>query len=232
MTMIEEARCNDVQVLERLIFERYSCRAYKKESVPKPVINRILEVAQRTVSDCNTQPWQVCIISGKPLELLRNEVYERASSGAPIVADVPPIPSYVGVFQERRRNCGWTLYKTLGIERGDRQRSAKQAMENFRFFGAPHLAIITTHASLGARGLLDCGGYITSFLLAAQALGVGAVTQASIAQRADVIRDHLKLPAENHIVCGIAFGWSDQANIINSTRTIRAPLDEVVKFIE
>ncbi|WP_449433329.1 nitroreductase [Pseudomonas putida] len=229
--MIERNPVDDAQVLERLISERYSCRAYLQDRLPQPVIDRILAAAQRTVSDCNTQPWRMYVISGEPLQALREAVYARAMSGAPVSADIPPIPAYTGVFQERRRTCGWTLYNTLGIQKGDRERSARQAMENFRFFGAPHLALITSDASLGPRGLLDCGGYVTAFLLAAQALGVGAVAQASIAQRADVLREHLAIPGEHHIACGVAFGWPDREHLVNSVRTIRAPLDEVVQFV-
>ena len=58
---------------------------------------------------------------------------------------------------------------------------AKQALENFNFFGAPHVAIITTDEALGVYGAVDCGGYVTSFMLAAQALGVATVPQAALA---------------------------------------------------
>lgn len=223
---------DDMSVLENLISGRYSCRAYRPEPLPKNLVIRILEAAQRTVSDCNIQPWQVYIISGERLEHIRTEMFRKASSGAGVVADIPPIPIYTGVFQERRRSCGWTLYSTLGIQKGDREGGARQAMENFKFFDAPHLALITTHSSLGPRALLDCGGYLTSFLLAAQALGVGAVAQASIAQRADVFRKEMSLPDEHHIVCGIAFGWPDSGHLANAGRTSRATLNEAVTFLD
>ncbi|MGM3216504.1 nitroreductase family protein [Pseudomonas sp. PhalM4] len=77
---------------------------------------------------------------------------------------------------------------------------------------------------------MDCGAYMTSFLLAAQALGVATVAQASIALRADVLREHLKLPVHDHVVYGIAFGWPDHNHMVNSFRTPRAPLDEVVTY--
>ncbi|EEF23572.1 conserved hypothetical protein [Ricinus communis] len=159
-------------------------------------------------------------------------MYERASSGAAPVADIAPIASYSGVYQERRRACGWQLYSTLGIERGDRAASAKQALENFRFFDAPHLILITTHASLGARGMLDCGGYVTNLMLAAQAIGIATVPQASIAYRADVLRAQLQVPEDDLIVCGVSLGWPDDDHIANSYRMSRAPIDEVVRFVD
>jgi proline dehydrogenase len=38
------------------------------------------------------------------------------------------------------------------VVRGDREASGRQARENFRLFGAPHVAIVTTDAALGTYG--------------------------------------------------------------------------------
>jgi nitroreductase len=222
---------SDFSTLQRLVTARHSCRAFKRDEVPRSTIQFILEAAQRAASDCNIQPWYVAVLSGGRLNKLREAMYTRAASGAPPVADIPPITKYSGVYQERRRECGWSLYGALGIAKGDRAASGQQALENFRFFNAPHLALITTHASLGARALLDCGGYLNLFLLAAQALGVATVPQASISYRADVIREQLDLTDEQHVVCGIAFGWSDVDALANSYRTTRAPLNHVTEFL-
>lgn len=215
---------------EQLVKARHSCRAFKSEPVPHASIVRIVEIAQRSASDCNVQPWQVTIVSGDALDRLREEMYRRASSGIPNVSDIPPIDPYPGVYKERRRDCGWSLYGTLGIEKGDRVASGQQALENFRFFGAPHLAVIATPTVLGPRGILDCGGYLTSFMLAAQSLGVATITQASISHRADVMREQLDIPTDLSILCGIAFGWSDEQHLANSFRTGRASLSDVVIF--
>ncbi|ACC73945.1 nitroreductase [Paraburkholderia phymatum] len=220
------------EVLQSLLDERSSCRAFKPGSVPRSTIMQILETAQRTTSDCNIQPWKIRIVSGSGLDRLRKCMYERAISGAAPVADIPPIAEYSGVYQERRRECGWQLYSTLGIERGDRAASSKQAMENFRFFGAPHLALVTTHKSLGSRGMLDCGAYLTTFILAAKALGVGTVPQASIAYRVDVMREMLAIPEAEHVVYGVSFGWPDESHLVNSYRTSRANVEDVATFID
>uniref|UniRef100_UPI00214F952B nitroreductase n=1 Tax=unclassified Burkholderia TaxID=2613784 RepID=UPI00214F952B len=208
------------------------CRAFKADAVARDVILSILSAAQKTASDCNIQPWRVRIISGAALDRLRHAMYERALCGAAPVADIPPIASYFGVYKNRRRDCGWQLYSALGIQRGDRTASGKQALENYRFFGAPHLALVTTPATLGARGMLDCGGYLTTFMLAASALGVGTVPQASIAYRADVIREQLGISAEEHIVYGVSLGWPDESHSVNGYRTSRASLEEVAEFID
>ena len=219
-----------IEVLERLCRERHSCRAFVPGLVPRATIDGMIELAQRTASDCNTQAWNVIVLGGQLLESVRKEMYNRASSSAPPVHDIAPIAQYTGRFQERRRECGWGLYGAVGIERGDRAASGRQLLENFRFFGAPHVALVLTDASLGVRALLDCGGWLTSFLLAAEAYGVGAVPQASIAYRADVLREIVGIPVTQHIVFGVAFGWADEAHPANGFRTKRAPLTEVVEY--
>lgn len=222
----------DFACLDRLVRDRHSCRAFQETVVPHEQILRMVETAQQTASDCNIQPWRVTIAGGHALARLRAAMYEKASHDAAPVSDIPPIERYQGTYLDRRRACGWSLYNAVGIERGDRVGSRWQALENFRFFGAPHLAVLTTHASLGPRALLDCGGYVSLFMLAAQALGVASVPQAAIAHRADVLREHLEIPADDHIVCGIAFGYADESHAANAFRTSRAPIDEVVVFRE
>jgi nitroreductase len=220
-----------IDVLERLLGERYSCRAFKPDPVPRAVIERIVRVAQRTASWCNSQPWHATIISGEETERFRKRMYESAASGADAAPDFPWPREYLGVYLARRRESGFQLYDAMGIAKGDKVAAAKQALENFNFFGAPHVAIITTTEPLGVYGAVDCGAYVSNFMLAAQALGIGSIAQAALARRSDVVRDHLKLADDRRVVCGISFGYAKHDDVINSYRTSRAPLTEAVTFI-
>jgi nitroreductase len=220
-----------IDVLERLLGERYSCRAFKPDPVPRAVIERIARTAQRTASWCNSQPWHATILSGAETERFRKRMYESAASGADAAPDFPWPREYLGVYLARRRESGFQLYDAVGIAKGDKVAAAKQALENFNFFGAPHVAIITTTEPLGVYGAVDCGAYVSNFMLAAQALGIGSIAQAALARRSDVVRDHLKLPDDRRVVCGISFGYARHDDIINSYRTSRAPLAEAVTFI-
>jgi nitroreductase len=220
-----------IDVLERLLGERYSCRAFKPDPVPRAVIERIARTAQRTASWCNSQPWHATILSGAETERFRKRMYESAASGADAAPDFPWPREYLGVYLARRRESGFQLYDAVGIAKGDKVAAAKQALENFNFFGAPHVAIITTTEPLGVYGAVDCGAYVSNFMLAAQALGIGSIAQAALARRSDVVRDHLKLPDDRRVVCGISFGYPKHDDVINSYRTSRAPLAETVTFV-
>lgn len=63
---------------------------------------------------------------------------------------------YTSVHLERRRQSGWQLYEAVGVARGDREASARQAFKNFELFGAPHAAIITIDATQGPYAALRC----------------------------------------------------------------------------
>ena len=221
-----------IGVIEELLGERYSCRAFRPDPVPRPTIERILKAAQRTASWCNSQPWQVVVASGEAKERFRKAIYATVSSGAPEDGDFPFPREYRGVYLERRRESGFQLYNTLGIARGDKAAYARQALENYNFFGAPHVAIIHTDEALGIYGAIDCGAYVGNFMLAAQALGLGTIAQAALARQSGLIRRHFELGDDRRVVCGISFGFPDSDHRINSYRTSRAGLAETVTFVD
>ncbi len=221
-----------IGVLEELLGERFSCRAFRPDPVPRSTIERVLKAAQRTASWCNSQPWQLVIASGAAKERFRAAIYGEASSGAPEDGDFPFPREYRGVYLERRRESGFQLYNTLGIARGDKAAYARQALENYNFFGAPHVAVIHTEEALGIYGAIDCGAYVGNFLLAAQAMGLGTIAQAALARHSGLIRRHFGLDDTRRVVCGISFGFPDLDHRINNYRTSRASIPDTVTFID
>ena len=103
-------------------------------------------------------------------------------------------------------------------------------LENFRFFGALHVAFVTSPAALGAYGILDCGAFITGFMLAAQALGLASIAQGALARQASLVRAALAVPEDRHILCGISFGYGDTAHPANSFLTARAAVGELIEW--
>jgi len=217
---------------EKIVRERYSCRQYRKTPVPRSTIERVLDLAQQTPSWCNCQPWQVLVISGEAIERFRKALYAHASQGALTKPDFAFPLRYAGIYRERRKVCGVQLYQALGIGREDKAAAAQQSLENFRFFGAPHVALISTADELGVYGAVDCGLYVANFMLAAQDLGIASIAQAALASYPDFIRDYFSLSSERKFVCGISFGYAQPAHPINIYRTARASQQESVIWVE
>ena len=222
---------NTAESFERLLRERYSCRAFQKREVDTPTITRILEIAQRTPSWCNSQPWQVIITRGAATDRFREAVFAYASSHKP-EPDYAFPREYSGVYLERRRACGFQLYESVGIARGDREASARQTMENYHLLGAPHAMIVTSDEALGVYGVLDCGAWVNNFMLAARSLGVASIAQAALGAHQKFLRSYFDLPEDRHVVCGMSFGYEDGAHPVNAFRTGRAAMGDVVTWVD
>jgi len=79
---------------------------------------------------------------------------------------------------------------------------------------------------------VDCGAYVSNFMLAAQSLGVATIAQAALAGYSPFIRAHFGIPEDQRIVCGISFGYADLEHPANGFRTTRAPIGDVVRWVE
>ncbi len=221
----------DAETFERLLSTRHSCRGFLTRPVPDELIARILGIAQRTPSWCNAQPWQVIITKSVATERFRGALRDHVSKNH-AAPDIAWPREYRGVYLERRRTCGFQLYESAGVARGDRQAYVQQTFENYRLFGAPHVAVITSDEALGAYGALDCGAYVNNFLLAAQSLGIASIAQAALASHSKFVREHFGLGVDRLVVCGVSFGYEDDAALANHFRTTRATLDEVATWVE
>lgn len=215
--------------LQELLNTRHSCRAFQTDPVPRATIEQILLDAGRAPSWCNAQPWKVILTSGVKTEAFRTAMATAFDAGTP-APDYPFPSTYTGAHLARRRATGFQLYEAVGIGRGDREGRTAQMRQNYTFFGAPHVAMITCPKELGPYGVLDCGGFITAFCLSAQAQGVGTVPQAALSLFSNVIRDHFDVPDDRNVLAAISFGFPKSAAPINTFRTDRAALAEFVDW--
>ena len=216
--------------ISRLLATRYSCRAYEEREVPRRLQEEIFTEAQKAASWCNSQPWQVTVVSGNKIKELGNLLFAAAERGEPSEPDLPFPAAYEGVYLARRRECGFGLYEAVGIQRGDRAASARQMLQNFRMFGAPHVAILTTDAQRGVYGAGDVGGYLQTLMLVMQSRGLSCIPQAALANYSALVKSFLGIPAERKMVCGLSFGYGVEQEPVNQFRTSRATLDEVVAW--
>src|SRR3984885_8363218 len=223
----------DLGVVAKLLSKRFGCRGFQPNPVARSIIRRIVTLAQLTASWCNSQPWQVVVTEGAGTERFRRALLdqERAQLNSSQAQFDFPRPQYTGAYLERRREVGWQLYGSVGVTQGDRIGAARQALENFRLFGAPHVAIISTSQDLGVYGAVDCGAYVGNFVLLAQSLGIASIPQAALAQYSPFVREYFNLGADRRIVCGISFGYEDRGHAANQFRTRRANLDEAVTWV-
>ncbi|MBU9606760.1 nitroreductase family protein [Burkholderia multivorans] len=221
----------ELVALDRLTSGRSTCRAYRHTALDPELIRSIVGMAGRSASWCNVQPWQLVVTeTPESTERFRQALMQRVADHPDNESDLPFPPSYEGIYRERRRGAGLALYSALGIGPKDSERSAEQALRNFRLFDAPHVAIVTVPAELGPYALVDAGGFVSSFLIAAYAHGVATTPQGALARHARFVREYFGIPDTQHMICGISFGYAEDAHPVNQFRTTRAAVDDLLRF--
>lgn len=102
-------------VLEQLLADRWSCRAFRSDTVPEETIRRMFEIAQRAPSWCNTQPWHVHVTQGAATARFKAALLSHVeSAGLTSESDYSMPVAYSGIHRERRRESGWQLYEAVG----------------------------------------------------------------------------------------------------------------------
>lgn len=214
---------------EAIVQGRRSLRAFKPEPVDQETLDRVFTAAQRSPSNCNTQPWIVHVASGEAIEKLRSEMSNRFMSGD-MSMDFPYDGSYEGVYKERQYGSAQALYDSVGIERSDKAGRHAQFMRNFTFFDAPHVAFLFLPEPFGLREAADLGMYAQTLMLAMTANGLGSCPQTALSFQANYIREVLGVEASNKLVFGISFGYPEEDAPANTCVTDRADLADTVTF--
>lgn len=211
--------------------KRHSVRAYLDKPVPDEVIASVLEDARWSPSNCNTQPWEVHIVSGAARDALSAAMWAAFEVGRLSRDFTFDRLEYPGVFLERGNAQAAEYFDALGIARenhGDRRATMRR---NLDFFGAPHAALLFM-PSVGddVRVAGDIGMYGQTFLLSLAAHGLGGIPQTSLGYFADVAREVLGVSSGMKLLFGIAFGYPDESSPIEQYRIGRAPLAETVRY--
>jgi nitroreductase len=209
---------------------RYSTRAFKPDPVDKETITRILEAATRAPSWANTQPWEIFIAGGDVLNRLRNAYLENYHKDVPGRSDLPRPQQWPPALQKRMEELGAERFKTAGIKRDDK--AARQTIfeANYRFFGAPAVIYLCMDRSLTPWSIFDIGMLAQSIMLEAQQYGLGSIPAYILASYPDLIRAELEIPDDLSIIIGVALGYSDEQHPQNKFRSLRRPIQEVVRF--
>ncbi len=211
--------------VEEAITGRRSIRRFLDESVPRPLVEHILEVSARAPSGANMQPWIVHVVTGASRARVGDAVRDAARSGRRSPDYVYYPDEFFEPFKSRRRKIGFDLYALLGIGRDDAAARARQSEANFAFFGAPVGLFVTVNRRLNPGSWLDCFMFIQNLLLVARGHRLETCAQASWIPYAGTVRQTLGINEEEVLLCGIALGYPDPDAPENALATERAPVE-------
>jgi len=209
------------------ILGRHSVRDFSSKAVPKEIVLKILEAALRSPSGGNSQPWEVFVAAGATLEKIRSIYEQRSRSGAGRPGGPPPQPPQ---YQERMRVIRNERLRLLGLDPAD-PASDKVFMEwGARLFGAPVMVVVCLDKALSSFRSLDIGLFTQTVCLAAEGYGVDSFIAGTLVSQPDVLRQELEIPDSLDIVIGIGLGYANPDSVINTYRSPRRPINEVVRY--
>ena len=230
----------DPASVDRAITSRMSARAFLPQPVPRELLTHLLEVASRAPSGTNTQPWKVYVLQGASRTQLVDKVCAAhdAMRTDPSLAEVYKEEydyyprQWVSPYIDRRRENGWSLYGLLGIAKGDKDRMHQQHQRNYRFFDAPVGLMFTVDKIMGAGSLVDMGMFLQNIMVAARGHGLHTCPQAAWNGFAKIILPHVGAGDNEMLVCGMALGYADPADPVNSFHTPREPVASFATWLE
>ncbi|MDE9449837.1 nitroreductase [Aliiroseovarius sp. Z3] len=217
--------------LDNLLETRRSTRAFTSDPVPRDAIERMCRAARRAPSGANLQPGQFHVLTGSVLRGLVRALKYAQEQNTPHVAEYSYFPSPMPAeLKARQRAAGYALYTALGVGRRDVDGRRAQFARNYAFFDAPVGVVVTIRRDMGKGCFMDLGMSLMSFLLSAEDQGFGATGIGALANYGPVVQNHLCLPDDEMVVCGIALGVADDTAPENQFRTERAGLNEFTSF--
>ncbi len=222
-----------MMTVEEAITGRRCIRAFLPKPVPRELVERVLRIAGRAPSGSNVQPWKVWVLDGAVKAEISAELAERYDRGQVSPREYNYYPEkWREPYLARRRACGWGLYGTLGIGRADKDKMHAQHRRNFLFFDAPVGLIFSIDRDLDQGSWLDYGMFLQSIMVAARPFGLETCPQAAFLIFHEVLQKRFGIPAEQTIVCGMALGYPDASDKVNTFTPDRMQVAEFVTFVE
>jgi nitroreductase len=153
----------------------------------------------------------------------RNDVSQREYNYYPVKWREP--------YLARRRACGWGLYGTLGIGREEKGKMHAQHARNYAFFDAPVGLIFSIDRDLERGSWLDYGMFLQAIMVGAREFGLETCPQAAWLSYHDILQRRIGIPADQTVVCGMALGYPDPSEKVNTFTPDRMPTSEFVTFV-
>lgn len=218
---------------DKLIRARKSIRGYKSDPVPRSIIEEIIETAKWAPSSMNTQPWYVHVLTGEPLDKVREGNTNNMLSGVPPKRDFPMKEAYEGDHRQRQIDVAIQLFTEMEIARDDKAKRQDWVMRGFRQFDAPVSVVLTYDKYLEPAAIshFDLGALSHAIVLAAWERGLGCVINGQGIMQSDIVRQHAGIPDDQNIMMCIAMGYPDHDFPANRVKSVREENEKFVRYV-
>jgi len=219
--------------LKEAVKNRRSIRSFSPRPVEKGIIEEVISDALWAPSWGNTQPWEITVVTGDLLATFKEENKHAVMSGKQPDPDIPMPLEWPEINKKRYRDVGRRTLEALSIPREDAEARLNFYQYMFRLFDTPALILITVEKAISLEySMLDAGLFVQTLCLLAHERGLGTCIMAAAVHYPDILRTLFEIPDTRRIIIGVALGWPDQGNPVNTFERARGNLDEFVRWVE
>lgn len=216
--------------VQQVLKDRMTTRAFLPGPVSRDEVLKIIEPALAAPSWANTQPWEVFVAAGEPLERIRNGYADMLRKGAPRNPDIALPATWPEACRERMEKLKAERRAVMAEACPDPAMLQDLLQMNYRLFNAPAVAYLCMDKALTPWSMFDLGALSQSILLSAQEQGFGSAVAITLAAHPDIVRRELAVPDQLAIVIGIALGRPDPGSPQNRYKSTRRSAGEVVRM--
>jgi nitroreductase len=218
--------------LQEAIRARRSIRSFLPKPVPEETIQELISEALWAPSWANTQPWEIIVVTGEPLERFKKENKEALVSGQTSIPDIPMPKKWPAELKNRSVELGKSIFGSLSIDRDDAEGRLEYYTQMYYLFDAPALVLFLIDKELSLEyAMLDVGIYLQTFLLLSHSKGLGTCTFAGTVHCPEIVHKHFAISDNKLLVIGVALGWPDMDAPINNFVRTRGGVEEFTRWI-
>lgn len=214
--------------VSQAVAERKSIRRFLDTPVDDELLKELLTKAARAPSGGNLQPWRVQVVNGDAMPRFLKALNDSDVRGEAQYPVYPP--DLKSPYRDSRYKVGEDMYALLGIPREDKPARFAHLARNFEFFGAPAGFFCFVDRIMGPPQWSDLGMFLQTFMLLAQEAGLDTCAQEAWANRAQTVASVLGTPDELMLFCGMAIGYKDLDQPVNTLVSDREPLANWATF--
>lgn len=211
------------------VLHRSSVRAFLDTPVSNSVIKELIIKSSRAPSGGNLQPWQIYVINEKSMKDFLSFQDQWTQPETPAYEIYPK--KLKEPYRTSRYELGEDMYKLLEISRDDKDARIKQVMKNFEFFGAPAALFCFIDKQMGPPQWSDLGMFLQTLMLLAKEAGLDTCAQEAWSIKNRCVSEFISASSDEMLFCGMAIGYADKNDPINTLKSSRSPLNEWAKFI-
>jgi nitroreductase len=211
---------------------RRSIRRFRPDPVPEELIRETLDAARWSPSWGNTQPWEIVVVTGEPLERFKQANRQRMLEGVIAAPDTRMPDVWPDILKRRYVEVGKKVLGSLEIARGDQEARLRYAGDMSALFDAPCLLLFCVEKTLAREyAMLDIGAILQTVCLLAHSRGAGTCILAASVMYPALIREIIPIPETKAFIIGAALGFPDAGAPINNFDRERTAPDEFTTWV-